>query len=244
MGRPYIDMAGQTINGIKVLSLVDEVGGAGKHKRWNCLCPVCGKEYIVASQHLRDKKEPVKMCFDCAVHQYIDLVGQKFGKLTVLEFDGKSKWNRIRFKCQCDCGVIVSVQSNHLISGRIKSCGCLLSSGEEEISNILDLYGIAYEKQKSFDDCRDVHPLRFDFYIPAINTIIEYQGVQHFKPVEYFGGEEQFLIGVEHDRIKEEYCMSHGINIFYINYYDNIQDKLNELLQSEEMVWPCGNTAG
>lgn len=53
----------------------------------------------------------------------IDLTGKRFGKLTVLEFDGikdHSAW----WTCRCDCGSIKSVNGVHLRDGRVKSCGC------------------------------------------------------------------------------------------------------------------------
>ena len=53
----------------------------------------------------------------------INLQGQKFGRLTVLQrvkINGKGKW-----KCQCECGNIVYTQGNKLTSGNTKSCGCL-----------------------------------------------------------------------------------------------------------------------
>ena len=241
MGRPYIDMAGQAINGIKILSLVEEKGGAGRHRRWNCICPVCGKEFIVASQHLRDKKDPIMMCRSCSIHQYKDLVGRKFGRLTVISRDLNSDSNRIKFICKCDCGSMVSVQANHLASEEIHSCGCLLSNGEDVISDYLTKHNIEFEKQKAFDDCAVVRSLKFDFYISQINTAIEYQGIQHFEPVKFFGGEEDFKTRVAYDNIKKEYCDSHNINLYYINYNDDIEDKLDRLLQSEDMVWPHGN---
>lgn len=49
-----------------------------------------------------------------------NLIGKRFGKLTVLEYLGKSKW-----KCQCDCGQETAVETCHLNSGHTKSCGCL-----------------------------------------------------------------------------------------------------------------------
>ena len=47
---------------------------------------------------------------------------------------------------------------------------------------------------------------RFDFYLPNINTCIEYDGEQHFLPVEYFGGEDAFNRQVTYDNIKNEWC--------------------------------------
>ena len=55
----------------------------------------------------------------------IDLVGKKFGKLTVLSItDERNADNRVIWKCQCDCGNIKNVSSNLLKSGDTKSCGC------------------------------------------------------------------------------------------------------------------------
>ena len=72
--------------------------------------------------------------------------------------------------------------------------------------------------------------------------MIEYQGVQHFEPIAFFGGKESFSTRTANDRIKKEYCNANKIRLFYINYNDNIQEKLDKLIQSEEMVWPRGNT--
>jgi hypothetical protein len=41
--------------------------------------------------------------------------------------------------------------------------------------------------------------LSYDFFLPDFNLLIEYQGRQHFIPVERFGGEETFKIQLEHD---------------------------------------------
>jgi len=232
MGRKHIDLTGQEINGIKVISLVDEKGGAGKHKKWNCVCPVCGKEFIVASQHLRDKNKPIAMCFECGIHQYNDLVGKRFNKLTVISRVENSNGGRVVYKCQCDCGAIVNVQANHLVSGEIQSCGCIVSKGEDMIAKYLSDKKIEFEKQKTFSDCKYKRLLKFDFYIPSINTAIEYQGIQHFEPVEYFGGENEYQVRKTCDNIKEEYCKDNNVALYFINYNENIESKLNCLLQN------------
>lgn len=232
MGRKYIDLTGQIINGIKIIGVVNEIGGAGKHKKWNCICPVCGKEFIVSSQHLRDKKNPITMCFQCASHQYNDLVGKRFNKLTVISRVENSNGGRVVYKCQCECGSIINVQANHLVNGEIKSCGCMVSSGEEAIAQYLSDKNIRFEKQKTFSDCKYRNLLRFDFYIPSINTAIEYQGIQHFEPVEYFGGEEEYQSTLLRDKIKKEYCNDNNITLLTINYNENIENELKTLLQN------------
>lgn len=55
-----------------------------------------------------------------------DLTNLKFNRLTVLQRD-KNKWNRVMWKCRCDCGNIILVNSYALKSGSAKSCGCYKS---------------------------------------------------------------------------------------------------------------------
>ena len=52
--------------------------------------------------------------------RFKDLTGQKFGRLTAIQFVGKGKWG-----CQCECGTLVAVSGDHLTRGHTSSCGCL-----------------------------------------------------------------------------------------------------------------------
>jgi hypothetical protein len=56
-----------------------------------------------------------------------NLVGQKFGKLTVISEETFTKYNdsRAHWNCLCECGEIITVDTNHLTTGNTKSCGCL-----------------------------------------------------------------------------------------------------------------------
>ena len=244
MGRKMIDLTGQNINGIIIKGVVDEEGKAGKHKRWYCLCPICNKTFITSSQHLRDKHKPISMCFDCSIRQYKDLTGMIFGRLTVLSKDNDISNNRVKFICQCKCGSIVSVQSNHLITGKVLSCGCMISSGEDRIGEYLSSKNIVFEKQKKFPGCKSKKDLRFDFYIPSINAVIEYQGIQHYVPIKYFGGDEAFEDRKKKDQIKVDYCMKNNIKYYSISYKENLEEKLEYILSCEEIVCPYGNIAG
>ena len=63
--------------------------------------------------------------------------------------------------------------------------------------------------------------------------LVECQGIQHYEPIEYFGGEEQFKIQQEHDRRKREYAEKKGYKLLEIWYYDfdNIEEILNRELE-------------
>ena len=60
--------------------------------------------------------------------------------------------------------------------------------------------------------------LRFDFFLPEYNTLIEYQGEQHYRSVPLFGGDEGYKRRQENDRIKRDYCKSNNIKLIEIPY--------------------------
>lgn len=53
-----------------------------------------------------------------------NLIGKKFGRLTVIELSPIQKNNNTYWRCQCDCGNIKDIKSTNLKSGITKSCGC------------------------------------------------------------------------------------------------------------------------
>lgn len=107
---------------------------------------------------------------------------------------------------------------------------CNESSGERKVRQWLLKHNIGYIYQYKFDDCRDILPLPFDFYLEDYNIAIEYQGGQHYKPVERFGGEEKFKLQQKHDNIKREYCKNNNIRLLEIPYYANVEKELNNFL--------------
>ena len=106
----------------------------------------------------------------------------------------------------------------------------IVSKGERFIERWLINNNFNYKTQKTFFDCKDTRPLPFDFYLPDKNTIIEYDGKQHFEPIEYFGGQETFERTVKHDNMKNEYCKNNGISLLRIPYFKNVEEELNNFL--------------
>lgn len=201
----------------------------GKSKYWICVCPICKKEYSVRQGHLTQKK-PVQACHYCNITQRENLVGKKFGHLTVIDMLPYEKNKRTKCLCQCDCGTTnITIQANHLKAGEIQSCGCIMSRGEEKITAILNKNNIVFEKQKIFKDCKYKNFLRFDFYLPEINTVIEYNGIQHYEQVPYFDDNQDTLKTRQvRDEIKKNYCLTNHINYLVISYKDNIIQVLQD----------------
>lgn len=112
--------------------------------------------------------------------------------------------------------------------GYDKMSKATISKGEQEILEYLLSKNIGFEREYIFNDCKYNDVLRFDFYIPNYNLVIEYDGRQHFMPVELFGGEEGFKIQIIKDGIKNNYCKSNNINMLRIPYYENTIKTLND----------------
>ena len=72
--------------------------------------------------------------------------------------------------------------------------------------------------------------LPFDFYLPEHNICIEFNGIQHYQPSDFFGGYSEFKKRQKRDKIKIDYCNNSNIKLIAIKYNENIYDKLKFLL--------------
>lgn len=194
---------------------------------FSCTCD-CGNSNIIVSENALQCGNTTS----CGCLHEPNLINKKFGKLFVQEFYG-IKNNQRYWKCICECGQERILSSYVLLSGHTESCGCIRSSAvsksEIKIAEFLKSKNIKFETQKTFDDCSDVRHLHFDFYLTDYNILIEYDGQQHFVPVEYFGGENSFNTLQSHDKIKNEYCISHHITLLRYNYKSTINSILEDI---------------
>lgn len=71
-----------------------------------------------------------------------------------------------------------------------------------------------------------------DFYLPDYNLFIEYNGIQHYMPVEYFGGKIQFDKQQKRDSILEGYCSKNSIKLLVIKY-DQKKEEIFKCLEKE-----------
>jgi tRNA splicing endonuclease len=113
---------------------------------------------------------------------------------------------------------------------------CKRSVLEEEIQALLESNCIEYEYQKTFDWLKYESNMFLDFFIPEKKLAIECQGLQHFEPVDVFGGEEAFDTIIKRDLQKKYLCEKHGIKIIYysnlgINYPYQVLENKAELIQ-------------
>jgi hypothetical protein len=109
---------------LTVLKKSEKKGNRGE-LYWDCICD-CGQEKTISGDNLKSLK--VKSC-GCLKHEKkinsCDLIGQKFGRLIVINEGKQIKKGRPRWDCKCECGNIVNIDAGDLKSGKIKSCKCL-----------------------------------------------------------------------------------------------------------------------
>lgn len=154
-----------------------------------------------------------------------NLIGLRFGKLTVIEkLSESNKFKRILYRCQCDCGSETIVPSSSLVNGSVCSCGCLVSKYNAQIQKILIDHNISFIPE--YPILIEGHKLRFDFYLKDYNLVIEYDGEQHYYPINFGHWDEttlneRFVQIQRYDQLKNNYCKEHKINLLRIPYWEN-----------------------
>lgn len=133
------------------------------------------------------------------------------------------------------CEHVYLVKPNGFLRGN-RCPKCSSSKGEIAIAYFLDKYKIYYKHNNPYRDCSYKSPLRFDFLIfdkeQNLKLIVEFDGIQHFEPVDVFGGEEGLKETQARDKIKNDFCKENSIPLVRIPYWeiDNIPKILGKKL--------------
>jgi hypothetical protein len=142
--------------------------------------------------------------------------------------------NKVIITCKEHGDFEISANTHLSATGGCSKCDT--SKGENTIMKILNNYSILYEMEKKFLGCVYKRELPFDFYLTEYNVLIEYDGKQHFKPINHFGGHE-YLEKIKHrDSIKNQYCQTNNIPLLRIRYDENIEEKLTEFLKQQNII--------
>lgn len=142
-----------------------------------------------------------------------------------------TKNSKVEIICK-EHGSFLQTPSSHKSGSGCPKCS--ISKGEQSIMNFLNKNNIKYETQYKFEDCLSQtlqKKLSFDFYLFEKNMCIEYDGIQHFEPIDKWGGLDRFEKQTLNDKIKNEYCENNEIKLLRIPYtsFDNIESILNEI---------------
>jgi len=134
---------------------------------------------------------------------------------------------KVKIKCHYH-GIFHQLPTSHLAGHGCKVCKN--SRGEFKIQKLLRVLKIPFENQFSFEDCKNLYPLPFDFKIFLEDKIglIEFNGEQHYKEINFGFGRKSDLRNIKlRDGIKKSYCESHNIPLLIISYMDfNVIEQL------------------
>ena len=186
--------------------------------RRECGCQTCSIK-IKTSKRLKKQKEYEHEL--SLVNPNIKVIGKYTGTHKYIEceclIDGY-KWKS--FAC-------------NLLNGSAGCPKCNMSVGENKIVDFMEKYNLLYTRQKTFDNCRDKLPLKFDVFDEDNNIAIEFQGEQHFFPVDFETNNPQkakiqFQELKKRDEIKKKYCNDNNIKLICVPYYErnNVEDFL------------------
>ena len=226
--QSLIDLSGKIFGTLQVLKR-DETKPKGHQQPvyWICKCE-CGNIISVLGSHLKSGHTSSCGCYEPQNANYINEIGNKYGKLTVIEEAGRDKDRRVLWRCKCECGNEKITLGKSLRAGLVQSCGCLHSKGEAKINSLLTEHNIKFITQYHTDELKNENGyfLYFDFFLPEYKVIIEYQGEQHFNPINRgFYTQESFEELQKRDILKREWCFNKGIKLVEIPYTD--YNKLN-----------------
>ena len=173
-------------------------------------CPMCNKTHKSNTKDfIKKAKEIHGDLYDYSLVKYINAI------------------TNIKIICPKH-GTFEQTPNNHLSK---RGCNvCRSSKGEKTIMKLLDVKNIKYIMQKRFNECKNKRQLPFDFYLPDFEICIEFDGEQHFKSINRFGGEEQLLETKNHDKIKTNFCIEQNIKLIRIRYDESIEYIINKSL--------------
>lgn len=214
------------------------------HEKITVICPEHGEFQITPSKHRIGQGCPKCGILKRAKNQSYD--NESFIKLLQRVHNGKYIYtktalngnlhNRITITCPIH-GDFEQIAQSHLNGHGCQKCQT--SHLEKEIKSFLNDNKIEFEQQKTFEWLKYKNHLYLDFYLPKYNIAIECQGIQHFKPIDFFGGEECFIKTIERDDIKQRLCENNGIKIIYFTNKSNCcnNSTITSLKELKETLW-------
>lgn len=135
----------------------------------------------------------------------------------------KTTMTKIKLKHLC-CGNILETNMHHFIDDEIRCHSCCKSSGEAIVKEFLNINNIKYIQEYRFNNLttgklnNKKSLMSVDFWLPNKQTIIEYQGKQHYTAGNWSKGIDYLQKYKKYDSIKVSYAKKHGYLLLTPNY--------------------------
>lgn len=232
--NPYKDLTGKKFNRLTVLEYIH--GG-----KYRCRCD-CGNEIITKQSSITSGHTKSCGCYSKEVARrsgknlIVSIVGQRFGKLTVLKYSHSVVYNSSSltfWECLCDCGKVVIVARPHLVQNHTKSCGCSISQPQEELFKFIS----SKFKDTVKNDRKTLDGKEIDIYIPSLKIGIEYNGSAFHSINGVYSRKDKY-----YHRDKFLFARDNGVHLISVFDIDLITDSdgtYNKLLQilNKEIVY-------
>ncbi len=190
-------------------------------------CPKHGVFKMTASSHITHKRG----CKACAYENnsntfdiFVDKANAKHNSMYTYYRDTYTKNEEETKIKHTVCGkVFYQVAKKHL-EGQGCLCKIKPSTGERFVMDVLEKYKLTYYREYRIRGYR----YRYDFYLPKLSILIEYDGQHHTIPFKYMGGNAALSAMQQNDKNKDDIARSHGIHLIRISYkqINNIEDYL------------------
>jgi very-short-patch-repair endonuclease len=196
----------------------------GIYPKVRIMCPEHGEFWQIPNNHLQGS-----ICPKCAlnrtftIEEFIEKAKNVHGNI----YDySNTKYVNIDTKVDIICATHGAFWQTPYQHVNLKQ-GCPIcreSHGEKKIRTFLEENNIGYVPQKYFDDLKYINHLRYDFYLPDYNLLVEFDGQQHFEDSTLYSSEDIFL----RDKLKNKYARENGYDLLRIPYWK--VDEVEELL--------------
>ncbi len=207
---------------------------------------ICGNEFV---------KSPIAIltrnCKFCSTlsqmkthEQFIENIAMLVGDEYTPVEQYKGAHNKIKMRHET-CGHVWKTTPHKFVSTGRRCPKCNESKGETAIRRFLESNNISFISQYRINECRLNRVLPFDFGVlknGELSVLIEYDGEQHFKPIESFGGEKAYNELQIRDKVKDKFCMDNDIKLLRIPYYrlSEVDSILNEALMHHRLLMDSG----
>jgi hypothetical protein len=184
------------------------------------ICPIHGEFWQKPNNHLRGQG-----CLKCGCKVYDT---NTFISEACKIHGDKYDYSKVEYKGATTKVCIICPEHgefwqkpNYHINNKSGCPSCSQSHLENDTYSFLKNKEIIFEQQKKFNW---LGLMRLDFYLPEYNIAIECQGIQHYQPIEFFGGKKAYNDLIRRDKIKKQLCEEHNIKMIYVDNNTDFND--------------------
>lgn len=213
-----------------------KVNYQGNKNHVEIICPVHGSFFQEASGHLRGRG-----CPKCNVG-YIQLSQKQWIEKAKKIHGDRYDYSKVNY-INCDTPIIIICKEHgefyQLPRSHFQGRGCPKCHLKAQ-SILFNKLKIIFNEEDFIWEYNDqwLGKQRIDIYMSKYKIGIEYQGEQHFHPIDIFKGEEGFKVLQIRDRLKLEKCIENNVKLFYINYnyteedFNNLVSNIKEIIKN------------